>query len=229
MCIRDRIRSDVEILQMLGPSRKEDKTLGLNPKIQRFMSSIARRIEDGASYEEFAPIIEAICLSYNPGWFLLGRWHVEQRTEEGYKLARDELRRFLENAAPDSEQAADAWKLLAIACFNIGDHLGEVHAFVERAHSQDISFNDLSSTANKINKLNVTSDTEKEHKRDLALRLLKLMEVREAEADADDFSRMAWMALATSDEDRAKGFVLKATALDAEHYHLINLRKKFNI
>jgi tetratricopeptide (TPR) repeat protein len=222
------IQADVEILQMLGPSLKDDKKLGLNPKIQRFISSIARRIEEGATYEEYAPIIEAICLSYNPGWFLLGRWHVEQGTEENYRLACDELRRFLENA-PDSERAADAWKLLAIAYFKIGNQLGEVHAFVERAHSQKISFNDLSSTANKINKLIVTSDIDKEHKRDLARRLLKLMEARESEADADDFARMAWMALTLNDEDRAKSFVTKAIALDEEHYHLINLRKKFDI
>lgn len=222
------IQSDVEILQMLGPSRKEDKKLGLNPKIQRFMSSIARRIEDGASYEEFAPIIEAICLSYNPGWYLLGRWHVEQRTEECYKLACDELRRFLEND-PDSEQAADAWKLLAIACFNIGDHLGEVHAFVERAHSQEIPFNDLSSTANKINRLNVSSEIDREHKRDLARRLLKLMEGRETEADADAFARMAWMALSLNDETKAKTLVSKGAILDDQNFYIGNLKSKLNL
>ena len=222
------IQADVEILQMLGPSRKEDKKLGLNPKIERFMSSIARRIEDGDSYEEFAPIIEAICLSYNPGWYLLGRWHVEQRTEEGYRLACDEIRRFLENA-PDSNQAADAWRLLAIACFKIGDHLGEVHSFVERAHNLEIPFNELSSTANKINGLIVTSEIDKEHKRDLSRRVLKLMEEREAEAEADDFARMAWLALSLGDDSRARTFVSKGSILDKSNYHIGNLRIRLNI
>jgi len=219
------IRSDVEILQMLGPSKKEDKRLGLNPKLQRFIGSIARKIEDGSKYEDFGPIIESICRSYNPGWFLLGRWHAEQRDEDNYRKACNALRRFLEND-PNAEQAAEAWKWLANSSFMIDDKLGEVHAFVERAHCVNISFNDLSSTANKINKLSSESDLEKEHKRDLARRMLQLMVKREDEATAEDFARMAWLSLHLHNEDEARRLVACGDKLDSENRYIDNLKSR---
>ena len=144
------IQADVEILQLLGPSRRDDVHLGLAKRLEKFIGNIAKRIEDGASYEEFAPIIEAICRAYNWGWFLLARWHMEFRTYDAFQLAKEELRRFLENG-PSPEDAAEAWRLLAYASYNTNDSLGEVHALVERAQVADISFFDLSNTANKLN------------------------------------------------------------------------------
>lgn len=219
------IQSDVEILQMLGPARRDDMKLSLANKLGRFIGEIARRIEEGAEYGEFEPVLEAICRSYNYGWFLIGRWHVEQRTLDGYSLAKDELRRFLENAPP-AEEAVEAWRLLAIACFKTEDTLGEVHAFVERAHTCEISFNDLSNTANKVNQLKINSDIDRDHKRDLASRILNLLDTRRSEAEADDLARMAWLALTIGQESKAIEYVNSGLNLDSNNYHLANLNNK---
>jgi hypothetical protein len=68
------IQSDVEILQMLGPSRRDDIHLGLAKRIERFVAGIAKRCESGESYENYEPIIEMICRSYPPGWLVLARF-----------------------------------------------------------------------------------------------------------------------------------------------------------
>ena len=146
------ILADVDILQMLGPSRRDDIHLGLVKRLESFLGNISRRIEAGGSYEEFAPMLEAICRAYNPGWLLLAQWHMEERTKHGYERAQQELRRFLENAPPPDE-AAEAWRLLGHACYRTGDALGEVHAFIERAQVREVPFYDLSNTANKLNQL----------------------------------------------------------------------------
>lgn len=70
------IQADVEILRMLGPSRRDDIHLGLAKRLESFLGNISRRIEAGGNYETFAPVLEAVCRAYNPGWLLLARWHI---------------------------------------------------------------------------------------------------------------------------------------------------------
>jgi hypothetical protein len=224
------IQADVEILQMLGPSRRDDVHLGLARRLESFIGNISRRIEAGANYDSFAPVLEAICRAYNPGWLLLARWHMEKRSPEGYTTAKEELHRFLENGPPNAE-AAEAWRLLGHACYQTGDALGEVHAFIERAQVSEVSFHDLSNTANKLNCFFSEHglEIEREQKRDLATRILSVLNNRRTEAAEDDFSRMAWLAIHSGQEALARDYVGAGLARDAGNYHLINLAQRFGM
>lgn len=75
---------------------------------------------------------EMICRAYHPGWLLLDRWHIETGKSESLEKAKNALRRLLEIDAT-SPEAAEAWLMLAHACYKTEDALGEVHAFIERA------------------------------------------------------------------------------------------------
>ena len=222
------IQADVEILQMLGPSRTDDVHLGLARTLESFLGNISKRIEAGVPYESLFSVLEAICSAYNPGWLLLARWHMEDHSREGYERAKTELRRFLENGPPNAE-AAEAWRLLGHSCYQTKDGLGEVHAFIERAQISDVSFHDLSNTANQLNLVLSEHDFEidSEQRRDLASRILSVLKARKAEASADDFSRMAWLALNSGQESMAREFTEAGLLLDSANYHLINLARKF--
>lgn len=224
------IQADVEILQMLGPSRRDDVHLGLARRLESFIGNISRRMEAGAAYESFAPVLEAICRAYNPGWLLLARWHMEERTSHGYARAKEELRRFLENGPPNSD-AAEAWLLLGRACYQTGDALGEVHAFVERAQLSEVSFYDLSNTANRLNLFfrDHGIEMDREQKRDLASRILSVLCARQSEAEADDLSRMAWLAIHSGQEALARTFVETGLAIDEGNYHLIRLAQRLRM
>jgi len=224
------IHSDVEILQMLGPSRRDDVNLGLARRLESFIANISRRIEAGASYDSFSPVLEAICRAYNPGWLLLARWHMEQRTPEAYALAKEELRRFLENSPPP-EEAAEAWKLLGHASFQTGDALGEVHAFIERAQVSAVPFHDLSNTANRLNLFlrDHGVEIDKEEKRDLATRIVSVMHSRRSEARANDLSRMAWLAIHSGQEAKARSYVQAGLEIEPENHHLLKLAERFGI
>ncbi len=224
------IQSDVELLQMLGPSRRDDVHLGLARRLESFIGNISRRIDAGETYESFAPVLEAICRAYNPGWLLLARWHMEERTVSGYQLAKEELRRFLENGPPSAE-AAEAWRLLGHACYQTGDALGEVHAYVERAQGSDLSFHDLSSSANRLNQYfsEHGHEIEREQKRDLATRLLSVISARCVEAEPDDYSRMAWLANHAGQEGLAREYVAAGLDEDATNGHLVKLAQRFGM
>jgi ribonuclease HI len=227
---RSPIQADVEILQMLGPSRHNDVHLGLAKRLERFIENISRRIENGASYGEFAPVLEVICRAYNPGWLLLARWHIEERTSLGYEQAKQELHRFLENAPPNDE-AAEAWKLLSHSCYQTGDSLGEVHASIERSQLAEVPFRDLSNTANRLNQLLRGNDLgiDRDHKRDLAARLSAVLHARQTEAAPDDLSRMAWLACHAGQESLARDYVQTGLSTEPENYHLSSLAKNLGM
>src|SRR6266480_805364 len=190
------VQSDVEILRMLGPTRFTDSHLSLAKRLESFIANVSRRVETGASFESYSPILEMICRAYNPGWLLLARWHMESRTTDGYANAKDKLKRFLENE-PSADEAAEAWRMLAEACFRTADALGEIHAFTERAQITSVPFYDVSNTANRLNELLHTRQLEidRDEKRALAQRILTVLDSRRSEAAADDYSRMAWLAI----------------------------------
>jgi hypothetical protein len=224
------VQADVEILQMLGPSRPDDVHLGLARRLESFIENISRRLERGERYETFGPVLEAICRVYNPGWLLLARWHMEQRTATGYEQAKEELRRFLENAPPPQE-AGEAWQLLGHACYQTHDALGEIHAFIERAQVCEVPFYDLSNTANRLNRFlrDHGLEIDKDQKRDLADRLASVLNARRNEAQPSDLSRMAWLAIHLGQESAAREYVSDGLKMEPENYHLLKLAQRLGV
>jgi tetratricopeptide (TPR) repeat protein len=224
------IQADAEILQMLGPSRRDDVYLSLARRIERFIENISRRIEDGFTYESFSPVLEMICRAYNQGWLLLARWYMKDRSLENYFRAKEALQRFLENASPDVE-AAEAWRMLSFACLQTGDSLGQVHALIESSQISDVYFSDLSNSANQLNLFlrDHGSTIDKEQKRDLVTKMLSVLDARRAEADADDLSKMAWLAIHLGREELAADYVREGLSYGPENIHLLNLAQRLQI
>jgi len=120
---------------------------------------------------------------------------------------------------------------LGHACYRIGDQLGEVHAFIERAQHSDITFHDLSNTASRLNGYlrEPGIDVNKEQKRYLASRMLSVLKERRNEANADDLSRMVWLALHCGEEEQAREFVLAGLKEDPRNLHIAKLAQRLGI
>ncbi|AEG70763.1 NB-ARC domain-containing protein [Ralstonia solanacearum] len=228
--LRASILSDVEMLQMLGPSRNDDIHLGLAYKLEKFIANIARRMDGGQSFEDYAPIVEMICRAYNPGWLLLARWHLELGGEESITQAKAELKRYLEQQPAESD-AADAWRLLGYACYRTGDKLGEIHALIERAQLASVPYYDISNTANRLNAMLREHQlaVDKEEKQHLALRLLGVLESRRAEASADDLSRMAWLSMNTDQQSKAIEFTRAGLQIEPDNPHCLGLKERLHV
>jgi hypothetical protein len=224
------IQTDVEILQMLGPTRREDLHFGLQRRVENFLSNIARRVEKGDSFENFAPMVDMICRHYNPGWLILARWYAESNTAVGFDKAKEALRHFLENE-PTGELAAGAWRSLAFYCYKTGDVLGEIHAFIERSQISSVPFYDLSNTANRLNQLlrEHVLDVDREEKRIFAQRIFDALDCRRHEANSDDYSRMAWLAFHLKHEAKAREYAAAGLKLDPDNYHCQKLAEKLGL
>ncbi len=224
------VLSDVDVLKMLGLTGTGNVRLSLVKKIERMIGGISRELERGSPADKYEPILEAICHAYNPGWLLLAKWHMEASTKEGYKRAKEELEKFLEND-PSSDDASKAWQMLGQARERTGDNLGSVHAHIERAQFKDVPFHDLSNTANKLNQVFKSQGQriEKDQKRALSASLVKVLQSRKGEAEADDFSRMAWVAIHCEQKSYARDYVNTGLELNPENPHLQKLAQRLGI
>jgi len=224
------IKADVELLQMLGPVNKGEVHFSLERRIEHFLGNVARKIEKGESFAKYAPIVEMMGRNFPPAWVSLARLHMEEGTPEGFEKAKTELRRFLEHDS-SSSAAAEAWKQLAKCCHRTNDRLGEVHALLQRSKINSVPFADLSSTANELNFVfRAHSEiVDEDQKGTLAAELLDVMEERRAEAKADDFSQMTWLALRLKDSTKVKDYIQSGLRLDPDHYHLNKLLEQPNV
>ncbi len=171
-----------------------------------------------------------ICRHYNPGWLILARWYVEAGTPENYDRAKEALRHFLEEE-PAGERAADAWRTLAFCCHKTGDTLGEIHAFIERSQITTVPFYDLSNTANRLNQLlrENALEIDREAKRIFAQRLADALDNRKDEANADDYSRKAWLAFHLNADDKARSYAEAGLVIDPTNHHIRKIAEKLHI
>ena len=222
--IQAAIKSDVELLQMFGPALRGDVHSSLVKRIETFLGNISHKLEKGESFSRYETIVEMICRNFNPGWLAVARWYMEEAGPDSLEKAKGVLRRFLEEDS-SSEEAAEAWRSLAVCCFKTNDTMGEIHAFIERSKIASVPFADLSNTANRLNillrahALNVGVD----EKRILAGELLQALKRRRNEATADDFSRMTWLAIHVRDYIAASDFVRAGLVLEPENPYLLKL------
>ena len=89
----------------------------------------------------------------------------------------------------------------------------------------------VSNTANKLNSMfwgkRLQLDTDE--KRILIRRLATVMSERLSEADADDYSRLAWLNLHLHDEASARHLTEEGLKLDGDNEHLNRLAEKFSL
>ena len=224
--LKPSIDADVEILRMFAPSSISDINLSLDKVLERFIKKLSGQIDQGANFADYEPILRMICRNYNPGFLLLARWQLERDSPSDVDAAISNIQSFLEYDL-SGQNASDAWQLLARAFYRKGDILGEVHAYIQRAQLPSVPFHDVSNTANLFNRNFSELDLEPDVKRRMSQDVLDVMEFRVAEArSADDFSRMAWLALHLDQKEKAHHFIDDGLDIDAQNVHCLNLAHK---
>lgn len=226
--LKTAIRGDSEILQLMGGSKSTGLANGTERKIEAFISNVLNSISNNKISDDFISVLEMMCRTYNDGWLVMARWYAEQWNLDGYERAREFLSRFLQEA-PDSPRAGDAWRMMASVCRSLGDSLGEIHALIERCGLSDVPFFEISRTAHRLSQLLKDSAIARDIKDELASSILRIMVPRESEADANDLSRMAWLAIHVGDEALAKRFTRQGLNLDQDNEHCNKLRERLHI
>ena len=225
--LRSAIESDVQILHMFGPSSTANVNLNFGRGLTNFIRNVSDRIDRGESFTDYEPILDMVCRAYNPGWLQLAEWRLERGSDSDLDAAISSIDAFLQGDQ-NGPESADAWRLLAHVYHRKRHTLGEINAFVERSQFASVPFYDLSNTATLLN----SKYRELEFvdgKVQLVRRLLDVMEVRSREANSDDYSRMAWLALHLSREDKAKQFTKHGLEIDPENVHCRGIANRLGI
>ena len=226
--LKSAIQADIQILQMFNPSSLTDINLNLSNGLEICVRRISDRIDRGEQFDDYRPIIEMVCRAYNPGWLLLAKWRLERGTDKDLEEAIEHIRLFLQRdeSGPDS---ARAWHMLANAYYRRQDPLGEIHAYVERSQFESVPFHDVSNTANLLNRRYTELALPVDGKRQLAQTMLDRLEARMSEGKADDFSRMAWLAIHLSQTDKARDFAMQGLSMEPENEHCLNIGDRLGI
>jgi len=224
------VQADSQILQMFGASQKTDIKHGLGPRLDRLFSNVSREIaKDFSKLQEYLPVFHLIAESAPVSWKFLASLYEEEGSQQSLAEAKNCLIRYLE--ATPASGSSFVWKELADLCEKTNDQVGAVHALVEMCEHSVVPFFVVSNTANKLNSLfssrSLHLDTDE--RRILVRRLATVMSDRLSEADANDYSRLAWLNLHLNEEAIARVLAEEGLKLDGENEHLNRLAEKLSL
>jgi hypothetical protein len=119
---------------------------------------------------------------------------------------------------------------MAGLCRSTQDTAGEMHALVELAGLPGADYADISQAAARVTSLlssgRLRLDTDE---KEIVLRkLIKLMEARLREADATDFSRLAWLYLLNGEEFHARNHTTAGLRIEPDNEHCLNLAERLH-
>lgn len=174
-------------------------------------------------------MLEYIARSYPPAWRHIAKLHEESTSPGRIECAKEAIRSYLEVAS--SEEAGPLWEELAELCRMTGDSIGEVQALVEMADLPHTSLRSLSNAANRFNSLvrEQRDAFEMDARQVLARRLLSAMEQRIVQAEAIDYSRMAWLCLMLDDQPAAVEYTRSGLRKDPGNEYCQNLATRLGI
>lgn len=223
--VKSIVSTDVKLLQKFGPTKLERKDISLEPHIKTFLLSLGNPRKD---YETHQELLERIGLSYIDSLHLVARW----LEESGELVLMEEAKRYLYlylERETSEERKCVAWTQLASICRHLKQPLEEVHALIESSQYSKVDFADLSNVVNKINHMLSTQQLVLENhdiKSEILSKLYSVVSRRKSEGDANDFSRIAWLALHLDKEEDAKSLVDQGLNIDQENKYCQRLKGK---
>ena len=155
--------------------------------------------------------------------------YIEKESEVNLEKAKKQLTLFLENNSNEND-ARIAWKRLADICLKMKDYITHINALIELSKLDSVSFIEISNTANTLNRLlkEKRIGEESREKFQLVKPLLEVLEKRKSEANSDDFSRMAWLALNIKQETKTREYVEEGLKYEPRNHNLLNLKDRLN-
>lgn len=224
------VDTDTELLRAFGAAAKHDVKAGVRPRVLRLIQTIARDVAAGKqTLQQNSSMLEFIASRVPEAWLDIARLYQEQGTTESLDLAKNALRRYLENEMR-VQKRGPVWERLAILCRQTGDPEGQLQAWVEMVDC-GIAADDISRIADKVNALLAFSKREgrplfrSEERRTLLEKLIARMERYVTEYDSTDLSRLAWLHLHIGNPARADEIVRQALAEDPENEHCLSLAR----
>jgi len=218
------IDADLELIRGFGATTTTDLARGSGLRVDRLAKGAAARAEQGADVSQDLAVIQYIASEYSPAWLDLAE--LQEYQLHDLLGAVESTSRYLQ-ACPDD---VDAWDRLIRLHRHIDDPLAEMQARLQLAELESARFEDLSSTANRLNGLLHKDEIrlDADERRLMVHKLRTLMEARYEEADAGDLSRLAWICLNDKDSIAAARWARAGLLMDPQNEHCLRLKTKLS-
>jgi hypothetical protein len=218
------IDADLELIRGFGATSTTDLARGSGLRVDRLAKGAAARAEQGVDVSQDVAVIQYMASEYPPAWLDLAELQEFQLND--LAGAVESTSRYLQACPGDVK----GWGRLVRLHRRTGDPLAEMHARLQLAELQPSRFEDLSSTANRLNGLLYNSEIhlDADERRLMVHKLRTLMEARQEEADAGDLSRLAWLCLHDKDQVAAARWAQAGLAMDPRNEHCLRLKSKLS-
>ena len=216
--LKSAVDVDTAYLRTFGASQAADVPRGLKPRVDRLMQAITESRAAGRSVEDHIKLLEFVARHYAPARLSLA----DLAHESGDNVrAIAMVRQYLQDRPADYH----AWVRLARLYEAQVDYVGEIGASLELAAIPTAPFGALSDAANRFNFLfgKKLIEVDSDEKREMARRLLRLLDTRSSQAQADDFARMGWLALHLRDLPAAERYAKRGLTIDGANPHCVNV------
>ncbi|WP_291132384.1 NB-ARC domain-containing protein [Flavobacterium sp. UBA7682] len=221
-----KILEDRELLMEFGASNQTSVSIGVSSKVERKFRAVANRISSLDEFKKELPVLEYIATKYPNSYS-----HIISIFEEygDYESVKYYIRENLKQERTNKGKAL-LWQRLADVCDITQDWEGESHALSELALLPGIDFQLISDAANRINNHFYTHPEARvaEYKKILLDKVSEIMLRRIKEGSPTDYSRLAWLFLNNSNEDKAMEIVNAGLALDEENQYCLRIFDKLN-
>lgn len=221
-----KIYEDRKLLMEFGAITPTAISNGVAARIDRKFAEVAKRISSEEELRGELPALEYISSRYPKAWLLLAQLFEEY---DDFDSVKNYLREYLKSDTLESEKGR-YWLKLADICKLTKDWEGESHALSEVALVPNVDYNTISECANRINNYFFYHPEAKqeETKKVLLLQMIEVMTKRITEANATDYSRLAWLYLNNGNQERAKEYAEHGLSLDSDNSHCLKLVRKIS-
>ncbi len=218
------IDADLAFLRLFGAAREADVRQGLLPRLRRLVRAIAEKAQgDPDALMSYQAVLEHIARQHAPAWLLLADLYEEQQDDTWLAEAAEAVRHYLEERPQDIA----AWTRLSLLCRRRGDYHAEAQALVTRSTQPEVPHDLTSEASYRLNHLyadNHLQTMPEDERTILCSTLLDVLDTApKGELTATDLSRMAWLAVRTKDDDRAKRYVVAGRERDRDNVHIKRL------
>jgi hypothetical protein len=200
----------------------------LMPRLNRLVKAIAEKAQaDPEVLETNQAVLEHIARQHAPAWLLLADLYEEQQDPRWLAEATEAVRHYLEERPED----VAAWTRLSLLCRGQGDFHAEAQALVSRSTQPRVSYDLTSEAAYRLNHLYADNQLQTMPEDDRTILCGTLLDVLDGvpkgELTATGLSRMAWLALRTKNDVRAKRYIAEGVDRDPNNIHIKRLADRF--
>ena len=225
-------QTDSEFLQLFGAAPQHNDSQGGERRIRELFRNTAQSISRGRrGLDDIKPILEYVSRRFSIGWVLMAELIEEFGviSERGQVL--ECLMKYVEEPNSSIYSPQEIWRRISRLQSSNNDLYAALHALTQVTRQHGVSVEELSNTANEINRLfreNDTSDLDPALKATIVNDVADVMEEQVDDLNGDGCSRLAWLYLNIRDEHEARRVANLGLSREPDNLHCQRLIERLD-